>query len=103
MCSLPIFSFETIVHYHKQGIHLVICTAFVIVQSFSHVQLYATPWTAACQASLSFTNLWSLLKHMLIESVMPSNHFYLNRPLLLLPSVFPSIRVFSNELAFHIR
>jgi len=62
-----------------------------------------TPWTAARQASLSITNFWSLLKLMSIESVMPSNHLILYRPLLLLPSVFPSIRVFSNESALHIR
>ena len=73
------------------------------VQSFSHVQLFATPWTAAHQASLSFTNSWSLLKFMSIESVMPSNHLILSWPFFLLFSVFPSIRVFSNESAVHIR
>ena len=62
-----------------------------------------TPWTAACQASLSITNSWSLLKPMSIELVMPSNHLILCHPLLLLPSIFPSIRVFSNESALHIR
>ena len=62
-----------------------------------------TPWTAACQASLSITNSWSLLKLMSIESVMPSNHLILCHPLLLLPSIFPSIRVFSNESVFPIR
>ena len=67
------------------------------VQSFSHVWLFATPWTAACQTSLSFTIPWSLLKLMSIASVMPSNHLILRHPLLLPPSVFPSIRVFSNE------
>ena len=66
------------------------------VQLLSHVRLFATPWTAACQASLSITNSWSLPKFMSIESVMPSNHLILCRPLLL-PSIFPSIRVFSNE------
>ena len=70
---------------------------------FSHVQLFVTPWTAICQASLSFSISWSLLKLMSIESVMPSNHLNLCHPLLLLPSVFPSIRVFSNESALHIR
>ena len=65
--------------------------------------LFATPWTAACQAPLSFTVSWSLLKLMSIESVMPSNHLILHRPLLLLPSIFPSIRVLSNEWALHIR
>ena len=73
------------------------------VQSFSCVWLFATPWTTAYQASLSITNSWSLLKLMSIESVMPSNHFILCRPLLLLPSIFPSIRVFSNESVLHIR
>ena len=73
------------------------------VQSLSHVQLFVTPWTAACQAFLSITNSWSLLKLMSSESVMPSNHFILCRPLLLLPSIFPSIRVFSNESVLHIR
>ena len=73
------------------------------VQSLSHVWLSATPWTAACQASLSITNFWSLLKLMSITLVMPSNHLILCRPLLLLPSVFPSIRVFSSESVLHIR
>ena len=68
------------------------------VQSLSHVQLFATPWTAAHQASLSITNSRSLLKLMSIESVMPSNRLILCQPLLLPPSIFPSIRVFSNEL-----
>ena len=62
-----------------------------------------TPWTAARQASLSITNSWSLLKLMYIELVMPSNHLILCRPLLLLPSIFPSIRAFSNESLLHIR
>ena len=69
----------------------------------SHVGLFVTPWTAARQASLSITNSWSLLKVMSIESVMPSNHLILCHPLLLLPSIFPSIRVFSNESVPHIR
>ena len=69
----------------------------------SRVRLFATPWTAACQASLSITNPWSLLKLMSVESVMPSNHLILCHPLLLPPSIFPSIRVFSNEWALHIR
>ena len=73
------------------------------VQSLSCVQLFVTPWTAACQASLSITNSRSLLKLMSIESVMPSNHLILCHPLFLLPSIFPSIRVSSNELALHIR
>ena len=71
---------------------------FVVVQSLSHVQLFATPWTAACQASLSFTISWSLLKLMFDELVIPTNHLILCHPLLLLPSIFLSIRVFSDEL-----
>ena len=78
-------------------------SCFSSVQSLSRVRLFATPWIAACQASLSITNSWSSLKLMSIESVMPSNHLILCRPLLLLPSVFPSIRVFSNESALYIR
>ena len=78
-------------------------TEFSSVQSLSCVHLFATPWTAAPQASLSFTNSWSLLKLMSIKSVMPPNHLILCRPLLLLPPIFPSIRVFSNELVFCIR
>ena len=73
------------------------------VQSLSHVQLFATPWIAVCQASLSITNSRSSLKLMSIKSVMPSNHLILCRPLLLLPSIFPSIRVFANESVLHIR
>ena len=73
------------------------------VQSLSHVCLFATPSTKAHQASLSITNSWSLLKLMSIESVMPSKHLILCRPLLLLPSIFPNIRVFSNKSVLHIR
>ena len=73
------------------------------VQSLSRVRRFATPWTAACQASLSITNSWSLFKLLFIESVMPSNHLILCRPILLLPSVFPSIKVFSSESAVYIR
>ena len=73
------------------------------VQSLGHVRLFVTPWTAACQASLSITNAWSLPKLMSIESVMPSNHLILCCPLLLLLSILPRIRVFSNEPALHIR
>ena len=75
----------------------------VVVQLLNRVQLFATPWTAARQAPLSSTISQSLLKLMSIESVMPSNHFVLCHPLLLLPSIFPRIRVFSNELALCIR
>ena len=73
------------------------------VQSLSCVQLFETPWTAARQASLSITNSQSLLKLMSIESVMPSNHLILYHPLLFLPSIFPSTRIFSNESALRIR
>ena len=75
----------------------------VVVLSLSRVWLFATPWTAARQASLPFTISQSLLKFMFIESVMPSNHLILCRPLLLLLSIFPSIRVFSNESVLYIR
>ena len=76
---------------------------FSSVQLLSRVQLFATPWTAACQFSLSITNSWSLLKLMSIKSVMPSNHLILCHPLLLPPSIFLSIRVFFNESVLHIR
>ena len=79
------------------------CYLFNSVQSLSHVQLFATPWMAAPQDSLSITNSRSLLKLMSIESMMPSNHLILCHPLLLLPSIFPTIRVFSNESALRIR
>ena len=75
---------------------------FSSVQSLSRVQLFVTPWTATRQASLSITNSRSPPKPMFIESVMPSSHLILCRPLLLLPSIFPSIRVFSNESALQI-
>ena len=76
---------------------------FSSVLSLSRVQLFATPWPAACEASLSITNSWSLLKLTSIESVMPSNHLILCHPLLLLPSIFPSIRVLSSESVLRIR
>ena len=78
-------------------LYVVTLLQFSSVQSLSHVQLFVTPWTAARQASLSITNFQSLLKLMTIESVMPSNHLILCCPLLLLPLIFPSIRVFPNE------
>ena len=80
-----------------------VCTWYSSVQLLSHVQLFVTPRTAVRQAYLSITNSWSLLKLMSIESVMPSNHLILCHPLLLLPSIFPSIRVFSNVSVLHIR
>jgi len=76
---------------------------FSSVQSLIHVRHFATPWTTACQVSLSITSSWRLLKFMSVQSVMPSNHLILCHPLLLLPSIFPSIRVFSNESVLHIR
>ena len=79
------------------------CLCINSVQSLSRVQLFATPWTVARKASLSITNSWSLLKLMSIESVMPSSHLILCRPLLLLLSIFPSIRVFSSESVLCIR
>ena len=86
------------------GNYWVFFKTFVIVLQFlSHVQLFAPPWTAANQASLSITNFQSLLNLMSIKSVMPSNHLILCRPLFLLPSIFPSIRVFSNESVLRIR
>ena len=96
-CSCP--------HRTALGSALLTCllSLFVVVQSLSHVQLFVTPWTAACQASLSITNSWSLLKLMSIELVMPFNHLILCHLLLLLPSVFLSIRVFSNKSVLRIR
>ena len=85
------------------NVYEVFTPVFSTVQSLSCVWLFATPWTAACQVSLSITNSWSLLKLMFIESVMPSNHLILCRPLLLLHSIFPSIRVFASESVLHIR
>ena len=79
------------------------CSLFSSVQWLSNVRLFATPWTAAHQACLSLTKSWSLLKLMSFESVMPSSHLILCHPLLLPPSIFSSIRVFSNELVLHIR
>ena len=76
---------------------------FSSVQSLSHVRLFATPWTTACQASLSVTNSWSLLKLTSVELVIPSSHLILCHPLLLLPPIPPSIRVFSNESTLNIR
>ena len=76
---------------------------FSSVESLSHIPLFVTPWTVAHQASLLITNSRSLLKLMSIELVMPSNHLILCHPLLLLPSIFPRIKVFSNESVLHIR
>ena len=79
------------------GVRVFSSVHFSSVQSLSHVRLFATPWTAACQASLSITSSLSLLKLTSIESVMTSNHLILCHPLLLPPPIFPSIRVFSNQ------
>ena len=81
----------------------VLYVQFSSVQLLSHVQLFVTPWTATHQSSLSISNSWSLPKLMSIELMVPSNHLILCRHLLLLPSIFPNIRVFSNESALHIR
>ena len=89
-------SYHSILYFHKFGV----C---VVVHLLSRVCLFATPWTVAHQAFLSFTNSWSLLILMSIESVVLSNHLVLCCPLLLLPSIFPSIRIFSNELVLCIR
>ena len=85
------------------ALRMVLFSQFSSVQLLSHVRLFATPWTAASQASLSISSFQSLLKLMSIESVMPSNHFILCHPFLLLPSIFPSIRVFSKESVLCIR
>ena len=89
--------------FTEKGFLIPPCYSFSSAQSLSRVQLFVTPWNAACQASLSITNSWSLLKLMSIVSVMPSNHLILCHPLLLPPSIFPSIRVFSNESVLCIR
>ena len=94
--STMLFCISAISLHHRKIFHY-------SVQSLSCVRLFVTPWTAARQASLSITNCWSPHKPKSIVSVMPSNHLILCRPLLLLPSIFPSIRVFSNESALCIR
>ena len=87
----------------ENKLYLLIATTLSSVQSLSRVRLFETPWTVVHQASLSITNSWSSLKLVSIESVMPSNHLILCCPLLLPPSVFPSIRVFSNKSVLHTR
>ena len=93
------------IHYKREdpNSHYTYRQLFSLDQLLSHVQLFAIPWIAARWASLSIANPWSLLKLMSIESVMPSNHLILCCPLLLLPSIFPSIKVFSNESVLRIR
>ena len=103
---LPILSasqLSSILPHYKQSelVNSLICISSV--QSLSRVQLFATPWIAAHQASLSITNSWSSLRLKSIESVKPSSHLILDRPLLLLPPIPPSIRVFSNELTLRMR
>ena len=94
----------TVVPYWLSILNIAMCTCLShLLFSHSSVSNSVTPWTAACQASLSFTNSWSLLKLMSIELVIPSNRLILCCSLLLLPSIFPRIRVFSNESALHIR
>ena len=101
---MSVWENQDILHWKYVGCMFIWCPhQFSSVQSLSRVWLFATPWTATCQASLSITNSWSLLKLMPIESVMPSNHLTFCHPLLLLPSIFPSIRVFSNDSPLHIR
>ena len=90
-------TWQATVHGVKKESNTTLATQFNSVQSLSHIQHFATPWTAASQASPSITNSQSLAKLMSIESVMPNNHLILCRPLLLPPSIFPSIRVFSNS------
>ena len=104
-CSLWVFLFVclfVLIKIHEEK-NLNSSFQFRSVQSLSHVWLFATPWTAEHQASLSITNSWSLFKLMSIELVMPSNHLILCCPLLLLPSIFPSISVFLNESTLHMR
>ena len=91
------------IHFNYSILNTILSVQFSSVHSLSHVQLFATPWTAAHQVSLSITNSRSPPKPTSIESVMPSNHLILCRPLFLLPSIFPSIRVFSNESALRMR
>ena len=90
-------------YYKEKSLLFLIVIFNKSIQSLSHVRLFVNPWTAVCKASLSINNSWSLLKLMSIESVMPSNHLILCHPLLLLPSDFPSIRVFSSESALCIK
>ena len=101
--SCPSFSYTKCSYLGSCSHKITVSSVFVAVQSLNCVRLFVTPWTAACQASLSFTISPSLLKLMSIESVMLSNHLILCHPLLLLPSMFPTIRVFSNESAVCIR
>ena len=102
-CHLCSFVSEIECHGIAVAGYFIESPQFSSVQWLSHIWLFATTWTAVYQAFLSITNTWSLLKLMSTESMMPSNHLILCRPLLLLPSISPSIRVFSNESVLHIR
>ena len=102
-CWLLTNAFTSYMKIFRRFFALFSCYQFSSVQSFSHIWLFVTPWTAAREASFSITNSWSPPKLMSIESVMPSNRLILCHLLLLLPSIFPSIRVFSNESALHTR
>ena len=99
---MPSSVWKRMVGLHS-NVNVLKVTEFSSVWSLGHIRLFATPCTAARQASLSITNSWSLLKLMFIELVIPSNHLILCRPLFPLPSIFPSIRVFSNESVLRIR
>ena len=103
MGIIEIYSFEGIKTSFSYYLKVMLSDFYLSVQSLSRVQLFATPWNAVFQASLSIANSRSLLKLMSIELVMRSNHLILCCPLLLPPSIFPSIRVFSNESVLHIR
>ena len=92
-----------LLYLETEGMELKFFFQSSLVHLLSSIQLFVTPWTAACQASLSIINSWSLLKLMSIELMMPSNHLILYCPLLLLPSIFTTIRVFSNESVLHTR
>ena len=101
--QLLIFYFQPINSSANNLSTKILIQTFSSVRSFSDVQIFVTPWTAACQASLSITNFQRFLKRLSIESVMPSNHLILCCPLLLLPLIFPSIRVFSKESVLCVR
>ena len=101
--SIRAHSWHCSFYWFGQMYNDIVSITIFVVQSLIPVRLFVNPWTAAHPASLFLPVSWSLLKLIFIELVMPSNHFVLCRPLLLLPSIFPSIRVFSNELALRIR
>ena len=101
--SFKIFSYISLHFHFLRNVACPIPVYFVVSQSLSCVQLFATPWNAPCQAPLSFIVSWSLLQLMSIKSMMPSNHVIICHPLLFLPSILPSIKTFSTELALHIK